>query len=447
MMREFNFDGLVGPSHNYAGLSYGNIASAQHYNSPSNPRAAALEGLDKMRLVADLGVAQAVLPPLARPNLRALHLLGFRGSPSAMLDAAHRADPAVLAAVWSASSMWTANAATVSPAPDCANGKLNFSPANLSSLLHRSLEAEQTTRILREVFRSPERFAVHEPLPGGNALSDEGAANHTRLAGQSDSPGLEIFCYGRVAFDPARTGPQRFPARQTLEACQAIARRHQLDPERTFFLQQHPAAIDAGVFHNDVISVGCENVLLVHEQAYVDQPLVLGQITRKFAECFDRPLQVVEFSARELPLADAVQSYLFNSQLLRRPDGGMTLLCPVDCQSNRAASGCLTRLLDLGTQVDQVRFVNLRQSMNNGGGPACLRLRVSLTEADAAAIHRGVVWTPELDSRLRAWVQRNYREQLAPDDLRDPRLVDETFTAQEELARILGLGRETLTNE
>ena len=125
----------------------------------------------------------------------------------------------------------------------------------------------------------------------------------------------------------------------------------------------------------------------------------------------------------------------------------MTLLCPVDCESNPAASSCLKRLLALGTAVDQVRFVNLRQSMNNGGGPACLRLRVSLTEADAAAVHRGVFWTPELDTSLRAWVQRNYREQLAPDDLRDPRLVDETFTAQEELARVLGLGRETLTNE
>lgn len=446
-MREYNFDGLVGPTHNYAGLSYGNLASAVHYNSPSNPRAAALEGLDKMRLVAELGVPQAILPPLARPNLRALHQLGFRGSPTAMLEAAGQADPVLLAAVWSASSMWTANAATVSPAPDCADGKLHFSVANLSSLLHRSLEGEQTTKILRAIFRSPERFQVHDPLPAGSALSDEGAANHTRLAANAEGPGLELFCYGRVAFDPARTGPQKFPARQTLEACQAIARRHQLAPERTFYLQQHPAAIDAGVFHNDVIAVGGWGLLLVHEQAYVDQSLLLPQISRQFSALAGSPLQIVEFPAKLLPLADAVASYLFNSQLLLRPDGRMTLLCPSECESNAAAARSLDWLLEQSSPIDQVRFVNLRQSMNNGGGPACLRLRVLLSSDDAAALHPGVLWSPTLDSNLRGWVQKHYREQLAPADLRDPQLVDEAFTAQEELARILGLVRETLTNE
>lgn len=446
-MREYNFDGLVGPTHNYAGLSHGNLASAAHYNSPSNPRAAALEGLDKMRLVADLGIGQAVLPPLARPNLRALHQLGFRGSPTAMLQAAWQADPVLLAAVWSASSMWTANAATVSPAADCGDGKLHFSPANLSSLLHRSLEAEQTTRILRAIFRSQDRFQIHEALPAGNALADEGAANHTRLAATPDGPGLELFCYGRVAFDPARTGPQKFPARQTLEACQAIARRHQLAPGRTFYLQQHPAAIDAGVFHNDVISVGSCGLLLVHELAYVDQSLALDQIAREFEQLCGQPLRVIEFPARQLPLADAVSSYLFNSQLLLRPTGRMTLLCPSECESNPAAAGSLAWLLEQESPIDEVRFVNLRQSMNNGGGPACLRLRVTLSPADLAALHPGVLWSPNLESRLREWVQRNYRDRLAPDDLRDPQLVDEAFTAQEELAQILGLVRETLTNE
>lgn len=446
-MREYNFDGLVGPTHNYAGLSYGNLASAAHFNSPSNPRAAAMEGLDKMRLVAELGTPQAILPPLARPNLRALHQLGFRGSPTAMLESAWQADPVLLAAVWSASSMWTANAATVSPAPDCADGKLHFSVANLSSLLHRSLEAEQTTKILRAIFRSPQRFQVHDPLPAGSALSDEGAANHTRLAASPDGPGLELFCYGRVAFDPARTGPQKFPARQTLEACQSISRRHQLAAERTFYLQQHTAAIDAGVFHNDVIAVGGWNLLLVHEQAYVDQELVLSQISRQFATLRGSGLQIIEFPARLLPLADAVSSYLFNSQLLLRPSGKLTLLCPSDCESNAAAARSLAWLLEQNSPIDEVRFVNLRQSMNNGGGPACLRLRVLLSSEEAAAVHPGVFWTPALDARLRDWVQRNYRDQLAPADLRDPQLVDEAFTAQEELAQILGLVRETLTNE
>jgi succinylarginine dihydrolase len=451
-MREYNFDGLVGPTHNYAGLSYGNLASAEHFNSPSNPRAAALEGLDKMRLVAELGVPQAILPPLARPNLRALHQLGFRGSPTAMLEAAWQADPVLLAAVWSASSMWTANAATVSPAPDCADGKLHFSVANLSSLLHRSLEAEQTTKVLRAIFRAPDRFQVHDPLPSGSTLADEGAANHTRLAATGNGPGLELFTYGRVAFDPtrndrARAEPQKFPARQTLEACQSIARRHQLAADRTFYLQQHPAAIDAGVFHNDVIAVGGWGLLLVHEQAYVDQALVLPQIARQFIALGGQPLQLIEFPASLLPLQDAVGSYLFNSQILLRPNGKMTLLCPAECEANPAASKALSWLLEQASPIDEVRFVNLRQSMNNGGGPACLRLRVLLSSEDAAALHQGVLWTPTLDTQLREWVQRNYRDHLAPGDLRDPQLVDEAFTAQEQLAQILGLVRETLTNE
>ena len=50
--REFNFDGLVGPSHNYAGLSFGNVASFSNVKSASNPKQAALQGLAKMRALA-----------------------------------------------------------------------------------------------------------------------------------------------------------------------------------------------------------------------------------------------------------------------------------------------------------------------------------------------------------------------------------------------------------
>ena len=442
--REFNFDGIVGPTHNYAGLSFGNVASTSHFNSPSNPRAAALEGLAKMRLVAELGIPQAVLPPLCRPSLRLLRNLGFRGTNFEMLHSAHRANPAILGATYSASSMWTANAATVSPSPDCDDGRVHFSPANLSCLLHRSIEAEQTTAILRRIFSNNDHFCVHNPLPAGTTLADEGAANHTRLVGDSSSPGIEIFAFGRAALDSRQPQPQKFPARQTLEASQAIARRHQLNDSRTLFVQQNPAAIDAGVFHNDVISVGNENVLLVHEQAFVDQPSKLQHLRKVFEQTCNSSLHVVEFSAREFPLEEAVKSYLFNSQLLTRSDGKMTMLCPTDCQTTPKAKACLDKLLDAKTPVDEVRYVNLRQSMNNGGGPACLRLRVCLTDEQAAAMHQGIIWTPTLHDQLVSWVGKHYREILASDDLRDPRLVDESFSAIEHLARILGLPASTL---
>lgn len=446
-MREFNFDGLVGPTHNYAGLSYGNVASALHQNAPSNPRQAALQGLAKMRLVASLGISQAVIPPLVRPNLRALHQLGFRGSPAMKVESAWQADPVLLAAIYSASSMWTANAATVSPSSDCRDGKLHVSPANLTSMLHRALETRQMARVLRVIFADPQFFLVHDPLPAAWPMADEGAANHTRLAPAGNGPGLELFAFGRVGLNSAPHGPQRFPARQTLEACQALARRHQLHATRTFFWQQSPSAIDAGVFHNDVIAVGNEDLLLVHEQAYVDQPDQLRRLVQSFRQEYSSELQVIEISAKQLPLADAVASYFFNSQLLTRPDGRMTLLCPADCETNPKAAACLADLRSRTTRIDDVRTVDLRQSMNNGGGPACLRLRVRLTDRQAAALPPGVLWSTELDQLLTTWVERHYRDCLRPDDLRDPKLLVEARTAQEHLAEILKLPADVLLDD
>ncbi len=448
LAREYNFDGIVGPSHNYAGLSWGNVASATHRNRVSSPRAAALEGLSKMRTVAALGIGQAVLPPLARPNLRLLRQLGFSGTPEQLLRRAASSDPVLLAIAWSASSMWTANAATVSPAADCADGRTHFTPANLGSLLHRSGESASTTAVLRSIFADPEYFVVHDPLPCSAALFDEGAANHTRLCVDDGQPGIEIFVSGRSALDRSAVAPRIFPARQTIEASQAVARRHQLELRcGTVFIQQHPDAIDAGVFHNDVISVGRANLLLVHEQAFLDQSRRIGELQETWAVRFDTPLFVETVTSAELSLSDAVASYLFNSVLLVRPDGGMTLLCPAECRENGAALACTQRILAGPGPVDDILFMDLRQSMRNGGGPACLRLRVVLDAAARSAAHPGVFWTEHLDQQLVAWVQRHYRDSLAPDDLRDPQLMQEAFSAMESLADILGLPRNVLCDQ
>ena len=139
MSVEVNFDGIVGPTHNYAGLAVGNLAATGNAGAVSNPRAAALQGLSKMRVLSDMGFAQGVLPPHERPSMRTLRSLGFSGTDEKILaDVAQH--PRLLQAAASGAAMWVANAGTVSPSPDTPDGRVHFTPANLASQLHRSIE-------------------------------------------------------------------------------------------------------------------------------------------------------------------------------------------------------------------------------------------------------------------------------------------------------------------
>ena len=437
--REVNFDAIVGPTHNYAGLAYGNIASQKNKQSLSNPRQAALEGLAKMKFLADLGVPQAVLPPPLRPDLDTLRSLGYTGSDAQILQTAHNQDPALLAAVSSASAMWAANAATVSPSSDSADGRMHVSPANLISQLHRSIEPRTTAALLRTIFANSALFTHHPPLPCQALFSDEGAANHTRLCANYAAPGLQIFVYGRQLGPTSADAPKTFPARQTDQASRALARRHALSASQTIFIQQNPAAIDAGVFHNDVAAVGNQNVLFCHGQAFLDQPNAMAEIRSKFAAISAVPLHIFEVSPDDLTLAQAVETYLFNSQIVTLPDGTMSLIAPAECEAHPRARAVIDRLLSLGGPVRSVQFLSVRQSMRNGGGPACLRLRVVLNEAELAAAHSGVFVNESLYHRLVAWVHHHYREELRPDDLADVKLLEEGRAALNELASILAL--------
>ncbi|MDP3841347.1 MAG: N-succinylarginine dihydrolase [Oxalobacteraceae bacterium] len=436
--REFNFDGLVGPTHNYAGLSFGNVASFNNVKSTSNPKQAALQGLAKMRALAARGFAQAVLPPQLRPDFRLLRSIGFGGSDADVLARAASEAPVILACAYSASPMWSANAATVSPSADSGDGRVHFTVANLNSKLHRSYEHTQTARTLRSIFRDGTRFAVHDALPATPAFGDEGAANHTRLCAAHGGAGVEMFVYGRVEFDAAAAAPQRFPARQTLEASQAVARLHGLQPQRTVYLQQDPAVIDQGVFHNDVIAVGNGNVLFYHQQAFRDEAAAISALQHALADA-GAELQPIRVDGAQVSVADAVSSYLFNSQLLSKPDGRMALVVPQECQENPAVAQYLQELVAGGGPIDELISFDLRQSMRNGGGPACLRLRVALSAAEAAAMHQGVVMTESLYASLVAWVERHYRDRLSPQDLADPLLALEIQTALEQLSAILDL--------
>jgi len=436
--REYNFDGLVGPSHNYAGLSFGNVASFSNVRSASNPRQAALQGLAKMRALSARGFAQAVMPPQARPNLRLLRRIGFSGTDADVLAKAMREAPVILACAYSAAPMWTANAATVSPSSDTQDGRVHFTPANLNNKLHRSEEYVQATRTLRAVFGDSSRFVVHDALPPVPAFGDEGAANHTRFAAAHGAAGVEFFVYGRAEFDPSVPFPRKYPARQTLEASQAVARLHGLDPARTVFASQNPDVIDQGVFHNDVIAVGNGNVLFYHEQAFADEAGTLDAL-RAALGSVGSELLPVRVAGGQVPVADAVASYLFNSQLLSKPDGRMALVVPHECRENDAVARYLAGMVAAGGPIDELLEFDLRQSMRNGGGPACLRLRVALTEEEAAAMHGNVIMTETLYAQLVAWVEKHYRDRIEPKDLADPQLALECTTALEELERILGL--------
>jgi succinylarginine dihydrolase len=441
---EVNFDGLVGPTHNYAGLSFGNIASTSHKAQMSSPQEAALQGLAKMKQLSDWGMKQAVLPPQERPDVRTLRGLGFAGSDAEVLAQAKREAPELLAACMSASSMWTANAATISPSPDTADGRVHFTPANLNSKFHRSIEHEVTGRALQAIFGDEKRFAHHPALPPGAYFGDEGAANHTRFCAEYGGPGIEFFVFGRYAFRSGETEPRRFPARQAFEASQAIARLHGLRAERTVFAQQNPMAIDAGVFHNDVTSVGNLDTLFYHDTSFFKTDETLKELDGKFRAVTGKPMRFVRVPLAEVSLEETVKTYLFNSQLIAPPHlapGEMALVAPLECKESPAVSRYLDKLVrDASQPIREVRYFDLRQSMNNGGGPACLRLRVVLTEAELAAANPKVFMNDELYGRLTNWVRKHYRKQLSSDALDDPKLLEESRAALDELTKILGLG-------
>lgn len=433
---EVNFDGIVGPTHSYRGLSYGNVASEKNRGAVASPKRAALEGLRKARALMELGLPQAVLPPHARPDLAALRALGFSGDDAAVLERASREASLLLGLAASASAMWTANAATVIPAADADDGRLHLVVANLLDRPHRSIEPAQTERTLRAIFADEARFAVHSAVSMGQAFGDEGAANHTRLVGD-DGRAMHLFVYGRRGLGWDDDRPRRYPARQTLEASEAVARLGRLPRERAVFARQDAAVIDEGVFHNDVISVGAERTLLAHRRAFAQRNEVVEALRRGITD-----LELHEVGDDELTVGEAVTTYLFNSQLVhvpgtprRRP----TLIAPVEVEEHERARAVVHRWIDSGVLAG-VRYFDLRQSMRNGGGPACLRLRVSMSTSDRARLGARVVLDAALADELEAWVTKHYRDEVSADDLGDPKLYDESRVALDELTRILRLG-------
>jgi len=432
---EWNFDGLVGP-HNYSGLSFGNIASAKNQGVIANPRAAALQGLAKMKALHDRGWKQGVLAPQARPNIEVLRRLGFTGDDANVVKSAARDQRQIFNSTMSASAMWAANAATVSPSANTADKRVHFTAANLNNKFHRSMEHSTTSQILQAMFRDDKYFSHHAALPNCPQFGDEGAANHTRFCSDIGQRGVEFFVFGAEGFNPSAAAPKRFPARQTLEASMAVARLHALDAAHTVFAQQHPDVIDAGVFHNDVIAVGHRNLLFCHQDAFFNQDEVAAALRKKS----DDAINIITVARDDVSVADAVSSYLFNSQLLSKPNGKFAIVVPEECRQNLNVWRYLQAAVATGNVIDEVLIFDLRESMMNGGGPACLRLRVELTATEADAINPAVVMSDPLYTSLTEWVTKHYRDRMSDDDLIDPALINEVRVALDELTTLLALG-------
>ncbi|WP_312228469.1 N-succinylarginine dihydrolase [Pseudescherichia sp.] len=430
---EVNFDGLVGLTHHYAGLSFGNEASTKHRNQVSNPKLAAKQGLLKMKALSDAGFPQAVIPPQERPNVAVLRQLGFSGSDEQVVAKAAAQTPELLSAASSASSMWVANAATVCPSADALDGRVHLTVANLNNKFHRSSEAPTTEALLRAIFRDEGRFAVHPALPQVARFGDEGAANHNRLGGEYGEPGLQLFIYGRE--EHGHAAPERYPARQTLEASQAVVRLNQVHPDRVMFAQQNPTVIDEGVFHNDVIAVSNRQLLFCHERAFVKQCGLLSHLAERVPG-----FQAIQVPEEAVSVRDAVATYLFNSQLLSRDDGSMVLVVPQESQEHAGVWHYLNGLLAEDNPIRELKVFDLRESMANGGGPACLRLRVVLTQEERQAVNPAVMMSDALFNQLNGWVDRYYRDRLTQADLADPLLLREGREALDRLSQLLDLG-------
>jgi succinylarginine dihydrolase len=240
-------------------------------------------------------------------------------------------------------------------------------------------------------------------------------------------------------YDKAAPRPLRFPARQTRESSEAIARLHGLREKHVIFAQQNPKAIDSGVFHNDVIAVGNRNVHFYHQEAFLNSRQVKESLHQAWAEQ-ESDFYSIEVPTHSVSLEDCVSSYLFNSQLIDHTDGTMSIVVPAECQHIVTVWDYLNELIGGNSPIKHIKIYDLKQSMSNGGGPACLRLRVVLTDAEQAAVNPSCLMNETLFEHLNHWIDRHYRDRLREKDLADPQLLIESRQALDELTQILAVG-------
>lgn len=432
---EVIFVGLPGPTHNYGGLSGDNVASSKNRGQVSSPQQAALQALDLVRLLTSLGIPAGVLPPQLRPHLPLLQQ-HFVGDADEVITQAAQQQPALLEKACSSSAMWVANAGTATPGLDNSDGALHITTANLHTNLHRRIEAEDTHKTLTQLFAQAPDVVIHPPL--AESMPDEGAANHMRLAPRHNAKGLHVLVYGKDGSpDDAKT------ARQSKAAYEEIVAVHGLPENQFLLVKQNPSVIDDGVFHNDVIAVSNENVLLAHAEAYANGAEDIARIEAAYnALHSDSKLHTLVIRDDQLSVKEAVHTYLFNSQIVTKADGNMAIIAPTEVRDlfgSKAAKLLDSIVADNSNPIDALHYADLRQSMQNGGGPACLRLRVPMTRAQLTALkeHTGAMANDDMLNELARLIEAHYPMQLPPRDVKDPALYQACQSFLMSLAKLL----------
>jgi len=187
----------------------------------------------------------------------------------------------------------------------------------------------------------------------------------------------------------------------------------------------------ACVFHNDVISTAHEHLWFMHEVAFENVDASLGEIEAAYLRQTGRNLRIIVVGSDELPLPVAVQTYLFNSQIITLPKADprepsrFHWIAPQQCEKTLETNQLLQRWQkDRELSLEKVHYVSLQESMANGGGPACLRLRISLNREQLAALPPRIFLDAEQYHRVHDWIVKWYPEQLALSDLADATLVE-----------------------
>ena len=323
------------------------------------------------------------------------------------------------------------NAATFSPSIDSYDQNIHITPANLNSMFHRSIEHEFTKTQLELMFGGIAQ--VHKPIKNISGYGDEGAANHLRVCAQHLMPGFQIFIYGSSAFE----SHQGIIARQAEEISQAVSTQHQLDPERVLFLKQNEQAINSGSFHNDIVSLANEEVFIFHQEAFADR-VELERVLHHLKEHV-KGFHPIEILSEDISLDDLVSSYLLNSQLITVDNNEMMMLLPEEVHNH---PNCMRWLEEIksSSPIKHLEFVDIRQSMMNGGGPACLRFKAVVNNDEFDKLNEKFLLSPTKLMDLRALVSKHYRDKLYPEDLLDIKLIQESYTFLDELTQLLDLG-------